>query len=160
MFTGMNDVDEIYRRMGVIRRERHKHVSESVAGAKAVIDWGRYTWMYPLIALGAAAAVGYLVYTGRHPGARASDASAADGAEAAEPIVGASANGQERARIGRSLLFATWDFLLPVAVRAGQNYVLHWLEQLHPTRTVGQTAPSASARGPGRPNGPGGVAGH
>ena len=67
MVTGSNDVDEIYHRMAEIRRERHKHVSESVAGAEAVIDWGRYTWTYPWIALGAAAAVGYLVYTGSHP---------------------------------------------------------------------------------------------
>ena len=67
MVTGSNDVDEIYHRMAEIRRERHKHVSESVAGAEAVIDWGRYTWTYPWIALGAVAAVGYLVYTGRHP---------------------------------------------------------------------------------------------
>ena len=47
-----------------------QHVSESVAGAEAVIDWGRYTWMYPWIALGAAAAVGYLVYTGGIRGLR------------------------------------------------------------------------------------------
>jgi hypothetical protein len=88
--TGSNDVDEIYHRMAAIRRERHKHVSESVAGAEAVIDLGRYTWTYPWIALGAAAAVGYLVYTGRHPRLRASAASPADGTEAAEPVAGSS----------------------------------------------------------------------
>ena len=87
MVTVSNDVDEIYHRMAEIRRERHKHVSESVAGAEAVIDWGRYTWTYPWIALGAAAAVGYLVYTGRHPRVRASDASPADGVES-YPVAG------------------------------------------------------------------------
>jgi len=54
--TGSNDVDEIYHRMAVIRRDLHTNVSESVAGAEAVVDWGRYTWTYPWIALGAAAA--------------------------------------------------------------------------------------------------------
>ena len=91
MVTGSDDVDEIYHRMAAIRRERHKHVSESVAGAEAVIDWGRYTWMYPWIALGAAAAVGYLVYTGRRPTVRAGDPHPADGAIAAAPVTGASA---------------------------------------------------------------------
>jgi hypothetical protein len=59
--TGSNDVDEIYQRMAVIRREHHTNVRESVAGAEAMADWGRYTWTYPWIALGAAAAVGYKV---------------------------------------------------------------------------------------------------
>ena len=51
MVTGSNDVEEIFDRMAVIRRERHTNVSESVAGAEAVMDWGRYTWMYPWIAV-------------------------------------------------------------------------------------------------------------
>ena len=156
MVTVSNDVDEIYHRMAEIRRERHKHVSESVAGAEAVIDWGRYTWTYPWIALGAAAAVGYLVYTGRHPRVRASDASPADGVES-YPVAGASAKGMDHSSIGRSLLVATWDFLLPVAVRAGQNYMLHWLEQIHPTRTVGPTGLPPSTRGAEPPNGPAGA---
>ena len=50
--------------------------------------------------------------------------------------------------IGRNLLLAAWDILSPVAVRAGQNYMLHWLEQQYPTRTVDRTAlaPSAGER--------------
>ncbi len=156
MVTGSNGVDEIYRRMAEIRRERHKHVSESVAGAEAVIDWGRYTWTYPWIALGAAAAVGYLVYTGSHPRVRASNASPADGAESAEPVARVSAKGQDHSTIGWNLLVATWDFLLPVAVRAGQNYMLHWLEQIHPARTVGPTGRPPSSRAAKRPDGSGG----
>ena len=66
MATGSNDIDEIYHRMAVIRRELHTNVRESVAGAEAFADWGRYTWTYPWIALGAAAAVGYVVYTSGH----------------------------------------------------------------------------------------------
>jgi hypothetical protein len=60
---GSNDVDEIYHRMAVIRREHHTNVRESVAGAEAMADWGRHTWTYPWIALGTAAALGYLICT-------------------------------------------------------------------------------------------------
>jgi hypothetical protein len=147
--TGSNDVDEIYHRMAVIRREPHTNVRESVAGAEAVVDWGRYTWMYPWIALGGAAAVGYLIYaSGRHKAA-ADTASLADRAEAGEPVAGASAKGQERSRTVQNLLLAAWGILLPVAVRAGQNYMLHWLEQQYPTRTADLTVLAPSAGEPG-----------
>jgi hypothetical protein len=134
--TGSNDVDEIYHRMAVIRRELHTNVRESVAGAEAVVDWGRYTWTYPWVALGAAAAVGYMVYTSAHQTPTAGAATLADGAEASEPVAVARAKGRERWRIGQNLLIAAGGILFPVAVRAGQNYMLHWLEQQQPTRTV------------------------
>ncbi len=146
MATGSNDVDEIYQRMAVIRRELHTNVRESVAGAEAVVDWGRYTWTYPWIALGAAAAVGYLVYIGSHQRATADIASLADGTTAGEPVAGGRAKGRERSRTGQKLLLAAWDIFFPVAVHAGQNYMLHWLEQQYPTRTVDRTALSPSAR--------------
>ena len=66
MATASNDVAEIYDQMAVIRRELHTNVRESVAGAEAFADWGRYTWTYPWIALGAAVAVGYTIYASGH----------------------------------------------------------------------------------------------
>jgi len=146
--TGSNDVDEIYHRMAVIRREHHMNVRESVAGAEAVVDWGRYTWTYPWIALGAAAAVGYLVYTSGHQKVTADTACLADGAQDGEPVAGAMAKGRGRSRTRQNLLLAAWGILLPVAVRAGQNYMLHWLEQQYATRTVDRNAlaPSAEER--------------
>ena len=83
MATGSNDVDEIYQRMAVIRREHHTNVRESVAGAEAMADWGRYTWMYPWVALGAVAAVGYLIYTSGHQKVTVDNGSLADGARPA-----------------------------------------------------------------------------
>jgi hypothetical protein len=145
---GTNDIDEIYHRMAVIRRERHKNVSESVAGAEAVIGWGRYTWMYPWIALCAAAAVGYLVYSGSHPRVPVRTATLADNTEASEPVAVASDKVQERSTTGPNLLFATWDFLYPVAVRVGQNYMLNLIERLFPTMTSGQSAPTQRAERP------------
>jgi hypothetical protein len=143
--VGSNDVDEIYHRMAVIRREHHTNVRESVAGAEAMADWGRYTWTYPWIALGAAAAVGYLVYTGGHQKVTASTSSLAEGAEVGELVAGVRAKGQERSWGSRSVLLATWDILFPVAVRAGQNHLLHLLEQQLSTRTVDQSAITRSA---------------
>jgi hypothetical protein len=147
--TGSNDVDEIYHRMAVIRRELHTNVRESVAGAEAVVDWGRYTWTYPWIALGAAAAVGYLVYTSGHQKVTTEIASLADGAQAGEPVAGARAECRGRSRTRQNLLLGAWGILFPVAVRAGQNYLLNWLEQQYSTRTVDRIAlaPSAEERG-------------
>ncbi|MGP0066959.1 MAG: hypothetical protein ACLQGP_25625 [Isosphaeraceae bacterium] len=146
MVTGSNDVDEIYHRMAVIRRDLHTNVSESVAGAEAVMDWGRYTWTYPWIALGAAAAAGYLIYTSGHQKVTADTASLADGAEAGEPVAGAMVKEQARSRAGQKLLLTAWDILSPVAIRAGQNYMLHWLEKQYMTRPVERIALSPSAK--------------
>ena len=142
--TGSNDIDVIYHRMAVIRRELHSNVRESVAGAEAFVDWGRYTWTYPWVGLGAAAAVGYVLYKGSHQKA-ATDATTADGTEAGGPVAGAGAKSPTRWMTGRDLLLTAWDIMFPVAVRAGQNYLLYWLEQQYPTRRVGQTDLSPSA---------------
>jgi hypothetical protein len=142
---GSDDVDEIYHRMAVIRRELHTNVRESVAGAEAVVDWGRYTWTYPWIALGVAVAAGYVIYTSGHQSAAADTASPADGAIALESVAGARAKVQERSWTSRNLLIAAWDILFPVAVRAGQNHMLHWLEKRYSTTTVDRTAAAPPA---------------
>ena len=149
MVTGSNDVDEIYHRMAEIRRERHKHVSESVAGAEAVIDWGRYTWTYPWIALGAAAAAGYLVYTGRHPRVTTDTANLADGANDGEPVAGASAKGQERSRMAGTSCSPPGISCYPVAVRAGQNYMLHLARMTLPNEDGGPSGLQAVGQGCG-----------
>jgi hypothetical protein len=142
--TGSNDVDEIYHRMAVIRRDPHTNVRESVAGAEAVMDWGMYTWTYPWVAVGVAAAVGYLIYTSSHQTVAANSTSLANVSEAGEPVSGVKAKGQERWRIGRNLLLTAGGIVFPVAVRAAQNYMLHWLEQQHPTRVGDRIALSQS----------------
>ncbi len=145
MSTASNDVDDIYHRMAVIRRELHTNVRESVAGAEAFVDWGRYTWTYPWIALGAAAAAGYMIYTSGHQRV-AADTAIPGGAASGESVAGTGTNAPERIRTGQSLVLAAWNIVFPVAVRAGQNYLLHWLEQQYPKRNVNQTAGSAPAR--------------
>jgi hypothetical protein len=151
--TGQNDVDQIYDRMAVIRRERHTNVRDSVAGAEAFMDWGRYTWTYPWIAVAAAAAVSYMIYTGSHQGVTADRESLAGGAGAREPDPGARARGGNWAAAGQNLLLGAWGIVLPVAVAAGQNYVLHWLERQYPTTMVPDRP--TSDQGTGRPDGTG-----
>jgi hypothetical protein len=143
--TGSNNIDEIYNRMAVIRRELHTNVRESVAGAEAFVDWGRYTWTYPWVALAAAAAVGYVVYSGSRQSATTNLTTLADGNEAGGPVAGAGAKGRQQSKIGMKLLLASWDILSPVAVRAGQNYLLYWLEQQYPTRSMDRPGPSSQA---------------
>jgi hypothetical protein len=146
MAKGSNEVDEIYHRMAVIRRDPHAKVRESVAGVEAVVDWGRYTWTYPWIALGAAAAVGYLMYSSGHQGVTAVTENLTDGTRAGEPVARALAKGQKQSRISPNLVLVAFDMLFPVAVRAGQNYMLHWLEQQFRTKSVDRTAPPQSDR--------------
>jgi len=142
---GSDEVDEIYHRMAVIRRDRHVEVRESVARIEAIVDWGRYRWTYPWIALGAAAAVGYFIYTSVHQKVGVVTENVTDGAEAGEPVVGAMAKGQKQSRISHNLLLAAWDILFPVVVRAGQNYMLQWFEQQFRTKRVERNAPPVSA---------------
>jgi hypothetical protein len=152
--TASTNVDKIYNRMAVIRRDLHTNVSESVAGAEAFVDWGRYTWTYPWIVLGAAAAAGYVIYTSGHQKVTADPASAADGATASEPDAGARATGQGRSWTGRKLLLSAWGILVPVAVAAGQNYALHWLEQFYPSRALDRAGRPPSAGDRARRMGP------
>jgi hypothetical protein len=137
--TASNDVAEIYHQMAVIRRELHTNVRESVAGAEAFADWGRYTWTYPWIALGAAVAVGYTIYTSGHQNVTNHTASPADGPAAVEPVAEVAVNGQQPFRGSQNLLRSAWGLLSPVAVRAGQNCLLRWLEEQIPTRSADQT---------------------
>jgi len=142
---GSNNIDEIYDRMAVIRRELHTNVRESVAGAEAFVDWGRYTWTYPWLALGATVAMGYVLYRGSDEKATTDVTTLADGTEAGGPIAGSGAKGRGRSKIGHKLLLAAWDIMFPVAVRAGQNHLLYGLEQQYPTRMADRIAGTPSA---------------
>jgi hypothetical protein len=133
--------------MAVIRREPHANVSDSVAGAETVFDWGRYTWMYPWIALGATtAAVGYLIYTRSRQDVTTDSARLAGAPGAVEPVTGPEAKGEERlGTLVQKLVHTAGGVLLPVALRAGQNYMLHWLERGDSSSAAGRAVRSPSA---------------
>ena len=143
--------------MAVIRRELHTNVSESVAGAEAVVDWGRYTWTYPWIALGAAAAAGYLIYTGGHRKVTADTASLADGTRLG---TGRGSHGQVRNDRGSARTFCSppgtscspWP-----SVRARITAAL--ARTTIPDEDRGPDRSLAVGRGAGRLDGPGGAVG-
>jgi len=151
--TGSDEVDAIYLRMSEIRRDRRPNVRESVAGAEAIINWGRYVRAYPWVAMGAAAAIGCLLYAAFQRRSPAKTASGAERAKVFEPLGETAATEPERSNPGTSFLSAAWGFVLPVAVRAGQGWALHWLEQHFRTISPSWTAPSPSSAAEGRPSG-------
>ena len=146
MVTGTHDVEEIFERMAVIRREHHANVRESVAGAEALVDWGRYTWTWPWVALGAAGALGCLLSARGRQRVSPDTSGVADEVLPGEPIAAALANSQRRSSTSQNVLFTAWEILSPVAVRASQSYMLHWLEQQFAARAVVRTAVTHAGR--------------
>ena len=133
MVAPTSEVEEIYRRMAVIRRESHSKVSESVAGAEAVVDWGRYAWMYPWMALGGAALTGYLLYAATRPKASVAARNPAE-EEKQQPSTAEASPKQDRSGTLPNILFAVGGVIVPVAISAAQSYALRWLERQYPTR--------------------------
>ncbi len=170
MATATNEVDEILRRMAQIRREMHEDVVEVVQGAEAVTDWRRYVRMYPWAAVGAAAAVGFLIVPKRRRSVPADVARQADLAAVREALQRAP---EERAETGekkrrKSLVAAGLGMLAPLVWRAAQNYAMAYLEQwilqqqqkymaaTGPTPPGGRQSPRSPSPPPGgRPGGGG-----
>lgn len=151
------DITEIQRRMARIRHELHEDVREAVKGAQSLTDWRSQVRSHPWLALGAAAAVGYLLVPRRHA---APAIVAVAPAAAVQPSVAAS---EKKKRWG--LIGSAFGLLAPIAVRAAQNYAIQYLEQWIASQPPGSGSslfgagmfPGAGAGGPaagGRP-GPG-----
>ena len=103
----------------------------------------------------AAAAAGYLVYTGSHRNPTAEPACPGDGTTAVEPITGGTSKGREPSRIGRNLLLAAWDLLMPVAARAGRSTCCTGSQAYTQCRRWAQSVSHPSLRAAERPDGPG-----
>src|SRR5204862_6181138 len=115
--TPTTDINDIQRRMAQIRHELHVEAREAVKGAQALTDWRGVVRSHPLLALGAAAAVGYLIVPRRRSEAPAIVAVSPAALSAAAPAKPAS---QPRgSRWG--LLGTAFSLLAPIAVRAAQH---------------------------------------
>ena len=55
------DLNDLQRQMAQVRHEMHEDVKGAVRGAQSLTDWRRIVASHPWAALGAAAAVGFLV---------------------------------------------------------------------------------------------------
>jgi hypothetical protein len=160
--------DNIQRQMAEIRHELHQDVQEAVKGAQSLADWRSQVRRHAWLALGAAAAVGYLIVPRRRhePAPQfVAVAPAVMGAAAMEPA-------PTEAKKKRSGIIGTaFGLLSPIAVRAVQNYAIQYLEQWLAAQPTGAGSgilgsshfPGASTTGggstpggrPSSPSGPG-----
>ncbi len=126
------EISEIQRRMAEIRHDIHADVIGAVQGVRSLTDWRGLARGYPLVTLGIAIGVGYLVVPRRRR-----DSSTFVGVEAPAAAPATMIHRQESsAHVGRStssVLGTIFALVAPVAVRAAQNYAMHsveaWLAQ-------------------------------
>jgi hypothetical protein len=155
------EVDEIRRQMAQIRRELHEDVREVVATAEAVTDWRRFIRTYPWPALGAAAAIGFLIVPKRRRSMPHDIARRTDIERVREAVAESREAEQGREKTRKGLLAGALALIGPVVVRAAQGYAVrhleHWISQMQLDQmAIGPVhGPSPSPGGPGWPGGPG-----
>ncbi len=124
------DMNEIQRRMAQVRHELHEEVREAVKGAQSMTDWRSQVRNHPWLALGTAAAVGYLVVPKRRqPEAptivTVNPVAAGLGVDSSSPAPPSTPPRGNRLGI----LGSAFSLVAPIAVRAAQNYAIQYLEQ-------------------------------
>jgi hypothetical protein len=67
MSSTSTQAETIQQQMRQVRRELREGVEEIVENARVMTDWTHYVRTYPWVAVGAAAAVGYLLVPSRTP---------------------------------------------------------------------------------------------
>jgi hypothetical protein len=157
------EVIEIQRRMAQVRHELHEEVREAVKGAQSLTDWRSQVRNHPWLALGAAAALGYLLV----PKRRVEPAPTIVAVSPHPTTVPTAATRPEEPKRRKrwGLIGSALGLLGPVAVRAAQNYAIQYLEQWLAAQPPGGGAsilgagmmPGARppAHGTGRTGGPG-----
>src|SRR5437868_1326978 len=125
--TPTAEINDIQRRMAQIRHELHVEVQEAVKGAQSLTDWRSLVRNYPWLALGTAAAVGYLIVPKRRG---ETSTIVAVGTPASGLAATATPQPARRPRGNRwGLVGTAVSLLTPIAVRAAQNYAIQYLEQ-------------------------------
>jgi hypothetical protein len=133
------DISEIQRRMAQIRLEMHQDVQGAVKGAQSLTDWRSLVRNHPWLAVGVAAAAGYLIVPHRAPRRQMLPE-----ALVALPGTAPAVPRNQPANAGRGgtgTIGTVFALVAPVAVRAAQNYILRrfeeWLEH-HPLQPARQ----------------------
>ena len=145
--TPTADMNDIQRRMAQIRRDLHEDVREAVKGAQSLTDWRSQVRNHPWLALGAAAAIGYLIVPKWRRPETATFVTVNPGAAAglgAAPSAPASPSSPPR-KVRSGILGSAFSLLAPIAVRAAQNYAIQYMEQW----LAAQQSRSGPAPGPG-----------
>jgi hypothetical protein len=142
------EISDIQRRMAQIRHEMHQEVQGAVKGAQSLTDWRSLVRSHPWLALGVAAAAGYLIVPRRRWDTPAL-------MNAGVPVQAVAATSEQPARaspLAWSPLGTLASLVAPVAIRAAQNFALQkiseWLEH----------RPAQAAESPAAPRAQGGAA--
>jgi hypothetical protein len=134
------EISDIQRRMAQIRLEMHQDIRGAVQGAQSLTDWRSLVRNHPWIALGGAAAAGYLIVPRRERKAPAVVLPMSTAAEA--PPLARRSQPVEARRSEVGSFGTILSLVAPVAIRAAQNYLLkrfeQWLEK-HPLHPAGNS---------------------
>ena len=142
--TTTAEILDIQRRMAQIRHELHVEAREVVKGAQSLTDWRSLVRNYPWLALGAVAAVGYLIVPRRSetPTVVAVNPPALAASLPAQPE-------QPPRRRRWGILSTALGLLGPIVVRAAQNYAIQSMEQWLAAQPSGGPAPTEPGPRPG-----------
>ena len=156
----MAEMTEIQRRMAQVRHELHEDVREAVKGAQSLTDWRSQVRNHPWLAVGAAAALGYLIVPKRRSQPTPTIVTMGPAAAGlAAPLGQPSPAPPHKKPWG--LIGTALGLVAPIAVRAAQNYAIQYLEQWIAGQPRGAgsadagSGPSPTARSPGVGAGPG-----
>jgi hypothetical protein len=119
------EITEIQRRMAQIRRELHEDVRSAVEGAQSLTDWRSHVRHHPWLTLGAATALGYFIVPRRRE--EPAPAIVAVAPAAAPAMSQADLAAPKKKRWG--IIGTAAGLLVPIAVRAAQNYAIQYLEK-------------------------------
>ncbi len=148
------EIIEIQRRMAQVRHELHEEVREAVKGAQSLTDWRSQVRNHPWLAMGAAAALGYMIVPRRRQEPAPAIVAVAP-AVAGPAVVQPSPAVPAKKRWG--LIGSALGLLAPIAVRAAQNYAIQYLEQWIAAQPPGAgPTPFGSGLSPGAPASGGG----
>ena len=122
------EIQEIQRRMALVRHDMDQDVREAVKGAQSLTDWRSLVRSHPWLSLATAAATGYLFVPRRQTEAPAVVAMGvpATGHKAVAPTHVNLVSAPREKKWG--LIGTVFGLLAPVAIRAAQNYAAQYLE--------------------------------
>lgn len=126
------EIDDIRKRMSVIRREMHVDFQTAVQSAERLFDWKGYLTRYRWIALAVAAGVGYLAAPARR-GKRIVESSAATatatGSPAPDENLESPRSESPKSRTKGEMIGLAFGILGPIVVRVAQSYAISAIER-------------------------------
>ncbi len=145
--TPTTEINDIQRRMALVRHELHHDVQEAVKGAQSLTDWRSLVRSHPWLTLVTAAAAGYLIVPKRRS---ETPAIVAMSLPTSHPVAPTPVNLASAPRESRwSLIGTVLGLLAPVAIRAAQNYAAQYLEDRLAPRPSGGQAEMGPGSKPG-----------